>query len=145
MSWYQPNKEAAESKGPGNVESGTYQFRIDSFELKTFKTGSSGVSMSLQVFCGGERNSVTVWDNLVSSEKAQWRIKQLADCVGFDFMNPPPPVTMIGKTGTAKFKKDPVSEYLKVDKFLPAEQPANNWSPPADTRSPAVGPGDLPF
>ena len=115
MSFYTPNREAAESGG--RAPEGEYAYQVEQADEKTFSTRNSGVALMLLVAIGDR--DVKVFENLVDTPAAQWRIKQFMESINCDYMNPPPLYQIPGKRGRAKFVVGD-NGYLEVEEFLPA-------------------------
>lgn len=139
---YTPNEEAANSGG-FSAEPGTYPFLVEEYTEKTFNTGSRGASLKLKVRVSPDK-TITVYDNLVFVDKAQWKIKQFLEGVGLSY-DPPPEVRLIfNARGKAVFEVDDQGKYLRVAEYLPA--PANNGPDTRQThQAPAMPDDDVPF
>lgn len=131
---YNPDWKA---EGGGRAEPGTYQFKVDDAEEKTFNSGNDGCKLTLMVGALPDRD-IHVFENLMYVEQSAWRIREFLESVGCSYERPPDARDLINKTGTAKFKLGK-NGYLEVETFLPAS--ASNGP---DTRTSRGGYGNPP-
>lgn len=109
-------------EGGGRAEAGKYRYKIDDIQEVTFRSGNPGWKVILLVAAFDDRD-IKVFDNIVNTPGALWRLKQLCDACGKDFNNPPvggwDPYDFVNKTGTADFEVAD-NGYLKVKEYCAA-------------------------
>ena len=123
---------------PQNFESakpGVYPFDVIAADEGVSKTGNDMITVQLQIDVPGRDNPITVYDYLVSTPKALFKIEQFCDAVGLDFKSGDlEPENILGLSGKAKFILDKPNDngdrYLKVKQYISdkgfQEQPKNN-------------------
>lgn len=119
---YNP-REKTEGTGGGRAEPGEYPFHIEDAVELTFKSGTEGCKLTLQVGAFQDRE-IKVFDNLMYLPQSLFRTENLLQALGFDFNNPPEVHHLIGKTGRAKFVIDKESGYLKVQTYIVPKAPS---------------------
>lgn len=80
---YQSNTEYTGSNG-GKAEPGTYAFIVGNAEETESRAGNAMIKLQLLVTPDGFDNPVTVYENLVFTDKALWKIEQFCNCVGLE-------------------------------------------------------------
>lgn len=139
------------------IEPGIHEFTVVNAQETQSKAGNDMISLELQV--GDE--GATVFDNLVSTPKALWKIEQFCKCVGLDFSrNELNETDCIGMAGKADFylgePKQNGKQYIEVAEYLPptgyteqpatgpATGPATKSKPVQETVAPSID-DDIPF
>jgi len=120
---------------------GTYVFKVDRAEEKTFSTGARGLSVKLLVDFKGR--DVTCFTNLFY-DKVTWKLKSFLECVGLDYGSPPELFEIEGRFGEAKFViKD---NYFEVATFLSGVDKAlKPKAPSAGNGKAHIKEDDVPF
>lgn len=134
-----------EQTGGDEIPAGTYFFKVDEVAEKTFKTGSQGVSIKLLVMIGSK--DITVYDNLVATEKARWKWQQLAKALGLPTKGEIDPHQFLNRMGVADFERKADSKYLQVGRYTPPAETPTREVLMAGASAPAVAAGDddVPF
>lgn len=81
---------------------GSYSFKVLSCAETTFKTGSEGVRLHLEVEAGAKL-PLKCWDNIVFSERSTWKMYDLCACIGVRFDPPCEAAELEDKLGRADF------------------------------------------
>jgi hypothetical protein len=105
---------------PWVPKAGTYAFRVTRCEAASFKTGASGIRLTLMVEAGG-RSPLGVATTIVFGERSTWKMLELCRCVGVRFDPPCEASDLEGQTGRAEFEADERSGRigLRVLRYLP--------------------------
>jgi hypothetical protein len=124
---------------------GVYEFVVDDIRETTFSTGSEGWNVRLMVGAFDSRD-IKVYDNIVNTARALWKMEQFLNAFGLDFNNIPSggwrPDGFIGQSGKADFVRG-ARGYLEVKAYLPAKAGKN---PAAKSNEPPPhGDSDAPF
>lgn len=116
-----------ESKASTLLEAGEYPFEVADAKEKTAKSGNAMIELRLKV---GDDHPATVFDNLVFTPNAFWKIDQFLKAIGkhpgegedIDVE----PFDLIGEKGTCKIKvgknqsgdpKNEIEAYLFAEPF----------------------------
>lgn len=105
---------------------GKYEFVVVAADEAQSKNGNDMISLSLQVTVPDRDNGVKVYDYLVSTAKALFKIEQFCKATGIDFNSGNLEAEdCLGLEGVALFrlgeKKSDGKQYLEVDRYLPLE------------------------
>lgn len=131
--------------GGGRVQPGTYAYMVAEAVEKTFRSGSFGLELRLDVLVGDR--AIPVYERIAYKPNVMWKIKRFAESAGFDAKNSPNVHQLVGMQGRAEFVKDSRG-YLELDEFLPKEETGAPASFPARVApvAPAAPAGDdVPF
>lgn len=106
---------------------GDYTFYVTSAEDKVSTNGNDMIKLKLEVTIPGRDKSISVYDNLVASDAALFKIKQFCDAVGLVFEdNELTARNCLSKSGYARFAlgmpKQDGNRYLEVKEYYPANQ-----------------------
>jgi|TARA_R110002051_G_scaffold295739_1_gene361614 hypothetical protein len=71
-----PRSDAAMT--PRNLEEGEYELRLKDYEFRTSKAGNEIINLMFEE----AKTKRYIWDNLVFTPKAQWKIKQFLPSIG---------------------------------------------------------------
>ena len=63
---------------PRNLDEGEYELRIKDYEFRTSKAGNEIINIMYEEV----KTKKYIWDNLVFTPKAQWKIKQFLPAIG---------------------------------------------------------------
>lgn len=151
--------ENYESKsGGGNIPAGNYEFIVSNAEERESKAGNPMINLELLIVVPGRDNPVKVFDCLVFTDKAIFKIEQFCKAVGMPekFQNNDgnvdvniEPADCLNKQGIARFEPDPQSAYLRPKFYIeptgyqasPKDKtptaPASPTAPPARNMPPA--------
>jgi hypothetical protein len=99
---------------------GSYAFRVLSCHEATFRTGSEGIWLQLQIDAGGPA-PLRISDAVVFGERSTWKMLELCEALGVRFDPPCEADELIAKEGRARFGIDEVDGLitLKVVRYLP--------------------------
>ncbi len=108
------------------VKPGDYDFTVIGATESTSQSGNDMISLELQVNVPGRENPVKVYDYLVSTPKALFKIESFCGAVGLNFGDDELVAdSIIGLNGRAKFvlglPKDNGNRYLEVRNYIKAE------------------------
>lgn len=65
----------------GTLKDGVYLLQITDAEEVTARSGNEMIKLTMNVVVGGKPNGRTIFDNLVFTEKAQWKFDNLHDAL----------------------------------------------------------------
>ena len=141
----------------GSVPAGNYDFQVVSAEEATSQSGNEMIKLTLAVFVPGRQEPVTVYDYLVATEKALFKIEQFAVGVGhpewFQVNGTQAQGSLTAQMcfqmrGKAKFICDKDTGYLRCAQYIKpegyTEQPAS-MAPPAPAPAATPLPANVPF
>lgn len=141
------------------VKSGKYPFTVVGATETQSKAGNDMISLELQVDIPDRDNPIKVFDYLVATPDALFKIEQFCMAVGLDFgADELREDELIGLVGKADFvlglPKENGNRYLQVKQYLKlegyTEQPVKN-TPAAETKQPVAAAksplsgDDIPF
>tara|TARA_Y100001973_G_C5204076_1_gene340080 strand:- start:3509 stop:3949 length:441 start_codon:yes stop_codon:yes gene_type:complete len=88
---------------PQTLEKGEYELRIKDYEFRTSKAGNEIINLMFEE----KESKKYIWDNLVFTPKAQWKIKQFLGAIEKE----------VGKSANMdeSFMNDIVGEHLWVE------------------------------
>jgi hypothetical protein len=114
--------------GSGLLPDGDYMFTVTEASLKTTKNGDEMITVTLEIMWGDD--SYLIWENLVFTKKAQWKVLQFMICLGEHYLDGEKvdvePTDLIGREGKAAViteeydgkKKNKVANFLEPDDLL---------------------------
>jgi hypothetical protein len=127
------------------IKEGRYVFKVANAEEQTSKSGNPMIKLDMCVKIS-DYKSLPIFDYLVSTEKALFKIKQFCQSVGLPFNGDLNVDDVLGKTGEALFMHETGSDgrkYLKVAKYISIDEPPAQTETAEQTQS-AIG-DDIPF
>ena len=116
---YNPEEK---EEGGGRAEEGDYDFVVDEAEEKTFRSGNSGLAVTLMVGAFADKD-VKVFDRFVYLPQSLWKLEEFLAALGCDFNNSPDAHELVGMQGRASFVKGDKG-YLEAETYAAAS--ANN-------------------
>ena len=148
MQW---NPDEYEETSFEPIPDGEYNFTVIGANEKTSKSGNAMIELELQFDIGGG-NVIKVYDRLVSTPKALWRIRSFCAGAGRDFTaGALDDQECIGMPGRAKLvlgeKNEKGKRYMQVENYVPragfSEAPAKVKEKPEEGQNPKKS--GLPF
>ena len=145
---YDPNGRGEFTPPP----EGDYSFVVVGAEERTSKAGNEMLSLTMSFDVDREKE-LTVYDQLVFTDKAMWMVHDFCACVGHDFSTGElMPEDAQGRSGVARLKLgEPNSKgnrYMEVERFNAregySEQPASGSMGKTNPRRPQAPPVTVP-
>lgn len=128
------------------IKEGRYVFKVANAEEQTSKNGNPMIKLDISVRIS-DYKSLPIFDYLVSTERALFKIKQFCQSVGLDFAGGSISVDdVIGKQGEALFMHETGSDgrkYLKVAKYISIDEPQPHTEPQEQEQP--IDDSDIPF
>ena len=142
-------KDYEPSQPKGNIPAGKYPFTVSGAIEKQSKNGNDMIELTLEVIAG--ERAVDVYEYLVSTPNAVFKIEQFCKAVGLPFEVKDGVVNSeltaddcMRKQGLAMFKPNEKG-YLSVNYFIEkggySESPASG----TDAQQDDINPDDIPF
>lgn len=124
---------------------GEYYFRVKGGEFQLSKAGNEMLVVELH----NEEHNATIWDNLVFTEKALWKVDAFLRCLGthpdkgeeFDFDNEYVQ-SLIGKSGLVRLRTDEYEgkKKNKVDAYIAVKVEATKPKSAKRVKNPELEP-----
>jgi hypothetical protein len=123
---HMPKYTYTDSEGITKLEPGEYTFTIDKAEEGISKAGGNPM---MKLECSEVTSGARIFDNLVFTEKAAWKIDMLLKSIGYDLQKGQEvelyPEHLIGKRfrGVVEMEKQPDGkEFARITRIIPKKE-----------------------
>ena len=151
---YESKQYDPEVNSGGPIAEGEYFFAVQDAVAATSSNGNDMIELTLEVDVGRDR-PVAVFDRLVATQTALWKIHTFCESCGLDFhADELLPEHCLGREGRAQFVLGEPNragrQYLEVYRYLLGDEPASSATPTntgaqKKLQRPTGNDDDLPF
>jgi hypothetical protein len=139
-----PTYKQSEPKAP-QITAGKYKVEIEGAELKfSDRSKNEYIRLKCRVKLSDGTNGSTIYDNMVFTPKAAWKIDQVREALGFAIIPNEDasvePEHLVGRTGTVIVELNDDTGYHEIASWMSPKSSA-----PAPKAKPAKETDDIPF
>ena len=149
-----PTYTQQEPKAP-QITAGKFKVEIEGAELKfSDRSKNEYIRLKCRVKLSDGTNGSTIYDNMVFTPKAAWKIDQVREALGFAIVPNEPasvePEDLLGRTGTVIVEFNEESGYHEVSRWVSPKELAEakailNMPSKAAPKTSVLEGDDIPF